>query len=63
MGARQIVATFDAGFSSCTANVIEGQGAGGVMERKAPNGKMYQIISATATNVSCSIHAGNAFAN
>jgi hypothetical protein len=63
MGARQIVATFDASFSSCTASVIEGHTAGGAIQRKAPNGVMYQITSASATSPSCSIQNGNAFAN
>ena len=63
MGARQITASFDAGFSSCTASVIEGHAAGSVLQRKGPNGVMYQITSASTTAPSCSIQSGNAFAN
>ncbi|HKU04486.1 MAG TPA: hypothetical protein VJR30_00335 [Bradyrhizobium sp.] len=60
-GARQITVTFDPGFSSCTASVIEG-GSGGVIRRKGPNGIMYEITGATTSSVSCSIRNGNAFA-
>jgi len=62
-GARQITATFDSGFSSCTASVIEGHSNGGVIQRKGPNGVMYEITSASTTAPSCSIQTGNAFAN
>jgi hypothetical protein len=61
-GARQITATFDAGFSSCTASIIEG-GSGGVIERKGPNGVAHKITGATTSSPSCSIQSGNAFAN
>jgi hypothetical protein len=61
-GARQITATFDAGFSSCTASVIEGH-SNGVIRRKGPNGAMYEITSGTTSSPSCSIQSGNAFAN
>ena len=61
-GARQISATFDANFSSCTASVIEGNAGSGSFKRKAPNGKIYEISNASATGVSCSIQSGNAFA-
>jgi len=62
-GARQIVATFDAGFSSCTASVIEGHASGGVMQRKGPNGIMHKLTGVTTSSPSCSIQSGNAFAN
>lgn len=61
-GARQITATFDSGFSSCTANVIEG-GSGGVIRRKGPDGVMHEITGGTTSSPSCSIQSGNAFAN
>jgi hypothetical protein len=63
MGARQITVSFDAGFSSCTASIIEGHTAGGVIQRKGPNGVMYEITSATTSSPSCSIQSGNVFAN
>jgi hypothetical protein len=62
MGARQITATFDSGFSSCTASIIEGHAAG-VIQRKGPNGVMYKITGASTTAPSCSIRSGNAFAD
>ncbi len=61
-GARQISATFDANFSSCTATVIEGNAGSGSFKRKAPNGVVVEISNATATGVSCSVQSGNAFA-
>lgn len=60
-GARQIAVSFDSGFSSCTVSVIEGH-SGGVIRRKGPSGKMYEITSGTTTSPSCSIRTGNAFA-
>jgi hypothetical protein len=61
-GARQITATFDPSFSSCTVSVIEGHSGGGIIRRKGPNGMMYEISSASTTSPSCSIQGGNAFA-
>lgn len=61
-GARQITATFDPGFSSCTATVIEGH-SGGVIRRRGPDGAMYEVTSGSTTSVTCSIQNGNAFAN
>jgi len=63
IGARQMTVSFDAGFSSCTASIIEGHTAGGAIQRKGPNGVMYEITSATTSSPSCSIQSGNAFAN
>ena len=61
-GARQISATFDAGFSSCTASVIEGNAGSGSFKRKGPDGIVREISNATASAPSCSIQSGNAFA-
>jgi hypothetical protein len=61
-GARQISATFDANFASCTASVIEGNAGSGSFKRKAPNGVVMEISNASATGVSCSVQSGNAFA-
>ena len=61
-GARQISATFDANFSSCTASVIEGNTGSGSFKRKAPNGVVMEISNASTTGVSCSVQSGNAFA-
>jgi hypothetical protein len=62
-GARQIAISFDAGFSSCAASVIEGHQAGGAISRLGPNGVRYEITSATTSSPRCSVQSGNAFAN
>jgi hypothetical protein len=62
-GARQISVTFDPGFSSCTASVIEGHSSGGTIRRKGPDGVMYEISGGTTSSPSCSIRSGNAFAS
>ena len=49
-GARQITVTFDPGFSSCTATVIEGHSGGGTIRRKGPNGMMYEISGASTSS-------------
>jgi len=61
-GARQIVATFDSGFSSCSASVIEGNAGSGGFTRKGPDGVVRKITSASTSGASCSIQIGNAFA-
>ena len=61
-GARQLTITFDPGFSRCTASVIEGH-SGGVIQRRAPDGRVYEITGGTTSSVSCSIQRGNAFAS
>jgi hypothetical protein len=62
-GARQIAATFDSGFSSCTASVIEGNAGTGSFKREGPDGVVREITNATASAPSCSIQSGNAFAH
>lgn len=61
-GARQISISFDGGFTSCTASVIEGR-SNGTIRRIAPNGEMQEISSATTSSPGCSIASGNTFAN
>jgi hypothetical protein len=61
-GARQISATFDANFSSCTASVIEGNAGSGSFKRKGPDGVVREITNATTSGVTCSIQSGNVFA-
>ncbi len=61
-GARQITASFDSSFSSCTASVIEGNAGSGSFKRKGPDGIVREISNATTSAVSCSIQNGNAFA-
>jgi hypothetical protein len=62
-GARQITASFDADFTSCTVSIIDGHGTGGIIRRKGPNGAIYEVTSATTSSPRCSIQRGNAFAN
>jgi hypothetical protein len=61
-GARQITATFDPGFTSCTATVIDGRAEGGTIRRRAPSGEMVEVTSVSNSAPSCSIQSGNAFA-
>jgi hypothetical protein len=61
-GARQYIATFDAGFSSCTLSVIDAKAGGAKIQRKGPDGAMYVIDSVSSGSPSCSIQGGNAFA-
>ena len=61
-GAIQMIATFDPGFTSCAATVVEGRTAGGTIRRKAPSGEMVEITSVSNSTPSCSIQSGNAFA-
>jgi len=61
-GARQYVATFDAGFSSCTLSVIDAKSGGAKIKRRGPDGAMYEIDSVSTGSPTCSIQAGNAFA-
>lgn len=62
-GARQFVATFDPGFSSCTASVTAGKSGSGPMIVKGPDGAMYSVDRMESTGATCSIQSGNAFAN
>lgn len=59
-GARQFIATFDPGFSSCTLQVIDAKSGGAAIRRKGPDGRMYTVTASTGSP-SCSIQSGNAF--
>jgi len=59
-GARQFVATFDSGFSSCTVAVTFGRDAGGI-KRRGVDGQMHTVEKMTASGESCSIREGNPF--
>ena len=61
-GARQYVATFDSGFSSCTLSVIDAKAGGAKIQRRGPDGAMYVLDSVSTGSPSCSIQSGNAFA-
>ena len=59
-GARQFVATFDGGFSSCKVAVSFGREGGG-LKRVGITGEMLTIESIKATGESCTIRDGNPF--
>jgi hypothetical protein len=63
-GARRILVTFDAGFTSCTANVIRGKETGAQSIRTNSlirPGAQAEIQSVTTSGVSCSMRDGNVF--
>ena len=60
--ARRIAATFDAGFSSCTASVTIGKSGAGT-KITGFDGAVYEVISMLPGASSCSIKDGNALAN
>lgn len=60
-GARQYVATFDSGFSSCTLSVIDAKAGGARISRRGPDGMMTVIDSVSTGSPTCSIRNGNAF--
>lgn len=61
-GAAQFRVSFDPSFSSCKVRLVYGR-AGGNMRWKGLDGRMYEALSNTASGESCSMSAGNAFAN
>lgn len=61
-GARQYVATFDAGFSSCSLSVIDAKAGGAKIRRKGPDGAMYELDNVSSGSPSCSVQSGNRFA-
>jgi hypothetical protein len=61
---RRIRVSFDANFSSCSAEVLTGKtGAGPASMRALSSGKTVEIESVSAGSASCSIQNGNAFAD
>ena len=62
-GAAQMVVTFGQGGQSCDASIIVGRDSGKTLKWKGVNGMTYEATGApSVSNVSCSIRAGNAFA-
>lgn len=61
-GAAQFRVTFDSAFTSCTLKLAYGR-AGGLMRTKGLDGQNYTTLSQSASGESCSIQAGNVFAN
>ena len=63
-GASQLTISFDPSFSSCTARLIVGAESGKPIVYKGLNGLTYtQTGPVNVSGVSCSVSAGNAFAN
>jgi hypothetical protein len=62
-GARQITATFDASFSSCTLSVIIGKSGGAPARVTGPDRITYTLGSYTTVSPTCAIQNGNAFAS
>lgn len=62
-GARRYIASFDAGFSSCSLSVIDAKDGGAQIKRRGPDGAMYEISSVSTGSPTCSIQAGNTFAH
>lgn len=60
-GARNVVATFSAGFQGCTLRVAFGKESGQALYHKGMDGRMYTIVSTNVSGASCSIRSGNAF--
>ena len=60
-GAAQATISFDSAFSSCSVNVVFGREGGG-LRRRGLDGVMYEIQSASVVSQSCSVRAGNPFA-
>ena len=62
-GASQLIATFDANFSSCTLSIAVGKSGGAALRAKGPDGVMYTLDSYSTVGPSCSIQNGNPFAS
>ena len=62
-GAAQMVITFAPGGQSCDANIVMGREGGNALKWKGVDGRIREAAGpATVSGVSCSIRAGNAFA-
>ena len=62
-GAAQMSITFGAGGQSCDAAITLGRDSGKALQWKGVNGATYVAVGQpSVSNVSCSIRAGNAFA-
>lgn len=62
-GARQISASFDAAFSSCSATVIIGKGGSGPIRQRKMTGGEVDVLSANPGAASCAVSQGNALGN
>ncbi len=62
-GARQIAATFDPAFSSCSATVVIGRGGSGQMKQRTIAGGLVEVLSVNPGAAGCAISQGNALGN
>lgn len=62
-GARQIAATFDGSFSSCSATVIIGKGGGSSMKQRTIAGAVVEVLSVNPGAANCAVSQGNALGN
>jgi hypothetical protein len=62
-GAAQLSITFGGGGQSCDAEIALGRDSGKALKWRGVNGVTYEAAGQpSVSNVSCSIRAGNAFA-
>lgn len=62
-GARQIAATFDGSFSSCSATVVIGRGSGGPIKQRLIGGGVVELLSVNPGAAGCAVSQGNALGN
>lgn len=62
-GARQISATFDASFSSCSASVVIGRGGNAPLRQRTIQGSTVEVLSVNAGAAGCAVSQGNALGN
>lgn len=58
-GARRIQATFNGGFTGCSAQVRFGREGGAELRHRTMDGKMCNIVSTDVSGSACAIRAGN----
>jgi hypothetical protein len=65
-GARRVAVSFDAGFGSCSADVVRAKEVGAETMRATSiiiPGRQVEIKSVTTSSASCGVQAGNVFGN
>jgi len=62
-GARRVTITFDASFTSCSINVVNGASGKRARHLNLAKTRWLELVSIAVTSTSCSIAAGNAFGN
>ena len=61
-GAGRMVVSFDAGYASCTSNIIFGKAGGAPIKMRGLDGVIYEVQSVRVTSQTCSVRDGNPFA-